>query len=109
MTGRRSARARHNGHVRPVAPSHLVALGFLGGLAAGVLLAGQQLHRHRRNLFSPRPYERLAALAALRGQPRTVETLRLLDDYVSWETRPLLRRQGKRLLRRMEQRLDATA
>lgn len=94
MTGRRSD-ARQ-----------LAAVGFLGGLAAGMLLATQQLHRNRRNLFSPRAYERLAALASLRGQP-TVETLRLLRDYISWEQRPLLRRRGRHLLRRLEEHLDA--
>lgn len=83
----------------------LAAVGFLGGLAAGVLLASQQLRRHRRNLFSPRPYERLVALAALRGQP-SIETLRLLHDYLGWESRPLLRRRGLQLLRQLERTLD---
>ena len=120
MTGRRFALARRNGRasdgraagkrgndgVTPADPRQLAAVGFLGGLAAGLLLATQQLHRHRRNLFSPRAYERLAALASLRGQP-TVETLRLLRDYISWEQRPLLRRRGRHLLRRLEQHLDA--
>ena len=83
----------------------LAAVGFLGGLAAGVLLASQQLHRHRRNLFSPRPYERLVALAALRGE-RSAETMRLLRDYLGWESRPLLRRRGLQLLRQLERTLD---
>ena len=83
----------------------LAAVGFLGGLAAGVLLASQQLRRHRRNLFSPRAYERLVALTALRGQP-SVETLRLLHDYLGWESRPLLRRRGLQLLRQLERTLD---
>jgi|GEM_PF-354494 len=88
-----------------LAPATLATAGFVGGLAAGVLLASQQLHRHRRNLFSPRPYERLAALAYLRGQP-SVETLRLLHDYLGWEPRPLLRRRGFRVLRELERTLD---
>lgn len=87
------------------APQALAVVGFLGGVAAGVLLASQQLHRHRRNLFSPSAYERLAALAYLRGQP-SVETLRLLHDYVGWEPRPLLRRRGFQLLRQLERTLD---
>ncbi|HEY0971550.1 MAG TPA: hypothetical protein VGE02_11340 [Gemmatimonadales bacterium] len=117
MSGRRSTtlarrRARgRNGGGRDGAgsitdPGQLMALGFLGGLTAGLVLATQQLHRNRRNLFSPRAYERLAALASLRVQP-TVETLRLLRDYISWEQRPLLRRRGRHLLRRLEQHLDA--
>ena len=91
-------------HARPVragGSQRLAAMGFLGGLAAGVIVASQQLHRHRRNLFSPRPYERLVALAALRAQP-SVETLRLLHDYVGWEPRPALRRRGSQLLRQLE-------
>lgn len=95
---------RHGGSAA-TAPATLAAVGFVGGLAAGVLLASQQLHRHRRNLFSPRPYERLAALAYLRGQP-SVETLRLLHDYLGWEPRPLLRRRGFRVLRELERTLD---
>ena len=90
---------------RPSRSPRLAAVGFLGGLAAGVLLASQQLHRHRRNLFSPRPYERLMALGYLRGQP-SVETLRLLHDYVGWESRPRLRLRGLQLLRRLERTLD---
>lgn len=97
-------RARH-GASAGLNPAALAAVGFVGGLAAGMLLASQQLYRHRRNLFSPRPYERLAALAYLRGQP-SVETLRLLHDYVGWEPRPLLRRRGFRLLRELERTLD---
>ena len=94
--------------VRRRGTQRLAAVGFLSGLAAGVLLVSQQLHRHRRDLFSPRPYERLVALLALRGQ-HSVETLRLLHDYVGWETRPLLRRRGLRLLRQLERTLDPDA
>lgn len=101
---RRRRGGRHEGSAG-LAPGALGLVGFLGGVAAGVLLASQQLHRHRRNLFSPSAYERLAALAYLRGQP-SVETLRLLHDYVGWEPRPLLRRRGFRLLRRLERTID---
>lgn len=83
----------------------LAVLGFVGGFAAGALLAGQQLHRHRRNLFSQRPYRRMAALSHLRSQP-SPENARLLRDYVRWEPRPMLRRRGIRILRRMEHQLD---
>lgn len=83
----------------------MAVFGFVGGVAAGVLLASQQLHRHRRNLFSPYAYQRLAALSYLGGQP-SVETLRLLHDYVGWEPRPLLRRRGLRLLRELERTID---
>lgn len=88
-----------------VRPERLAAAGFLAGLAAGLLLASQQLYRHRRNLFSPWRYQRLAALAYLRGQP-SLETLRLLHDYIGWESRPLLRRRALRILRQLERHLD---
>ncbi len=79
-------------------------LGFVGGFAAGALLASQQLHQHRRNLFSRQPFSRMAALSFLRGQP-SLETMRLLRDYVRWEPRPMLRRRGSRILQRMEHQL----
>ena len=91
---------------RRVRHPQLAAVGFLGGLAAGVILASQQLHRHRRGLFSPRPYERLLALAVVGAAPPAIETLRLLQDYVGWESRPLLRKRGLALLRRIEQAMD---
>jgi predicted component of type VI protein secretion system len=104
MSGTSVASVRRARQPRPMVGRRLAAMGFLGGLAAGLLLTSQQLHRHRRNLFSPRAYERLAALGSLRGQP-TIETLRLLRDYVRWEPRPLLRRRGARLLRQLERHL----
>ncbi len=78
---------------------------FFGAAAAGVvggwLFAQQRLVRHRRDLFSPRPLRRLAALGFLAGQ-NGVETIRLLRDYLAWETRPMLRRRATSIVRRME-------
>jgi hypothetical protein len=78
---------------------------FIGGAAAGVvggwMFAQQRLVRHRRDLFSPRPLRRLAALGFLAGQ-NGVETIRLLRDYLAWETRPMLRRRATNIVRRME-------
>ena len=78
---------------------------FLGGAAAGVVggwvFAQQRLVRHRRDLFSPRPLRRLAALGFLAGQ-NGVETIRLLRDYLAWETQPMLRRRATNIVRRME-------
>jgi hypothetical protein len=71
------------------------------GLAAGWFLAQQRLARHRRDLFSPRPLRRLAALGFLAGQ-QGVETIRLLRDYLAWERRPMLRRRADAIVRRME-------
>jgi hypothetical protein len=81
------------------------AVGFVGGIAAGLLLWGTQVQRSRRELFNRSPVRRFAALGYLAGQPGA-ETARLLADYVNWETRPALRRRGQLLLRRMEAYLD---
>jgi hypothetical protein len=91
--------------VTAAARSRLAGIGFLGGLAAGLVVWGVQVQRSRRDLFSRNPIRRLAALGYLGGQPG-VETARLLDDYVRWEARPALRKRGQQLLRRMEAYLD---
>ncbi len=46
----------------PLTPDALMALGFLGGVAIGVVVWSRQQHRHRRDLFSRHPLRRLAAL-----------------------------------------------
>jgi hypothetical protein len=79
----------------------LFAGGFTAGALGGWLLAQQRLTFHRRDLFSPRPLRRLAALGYLAGQDG-VDTVRLLRDYLRWERRPLLRRRAESILRRME-------
>lgn len=78
---------------------------FSGGLAAGAvggwLLAQRRLTLHRRDLFSPRPLRRLAALGFLAGQTG-VGTIRLLRDYLAWERQPVLRRRAQAILRALE-------
>lgn len=88
-----------NGHGK------LAAAGFFGGLAAGLIVWGTQVQRSRRELFHRSPVRRLAALGYLAGQPG-LETTRLLGEYVNWEPRPVLRRRGLALLRRMQAYLD---
>jgi hypothetical protein len=83
----------------------LAALGFLGGLAVGVLVWSRHQHRHRRDLFSRHSLERLAALGYLRGHP-SADTARLLRDYIRWEPRSVLRKRGRQVLRQMEASLD---
>ena len=85
--------------------TRLAAAGFLGGLFVGVVIWSREQHVHRRDLFSAKPYRRLAALAYLRGQ-RTPETARLLREYIRWEKRPALRRRAHLLLERVERHLD---
>jgi hypothetical protein len=80
-----------------------VTAGFLGGLIIGLLVWSTQMQRCRRDLFSRSPVRRLAALGYIGGRP-SVETARLLTEYVSWERRPALRRRAERLLRRMRER-----
>jgi hypothetical protein len=82
----------------------LFAGGAMVGAAAGWVLAQRRLTFHRRDLFSPRPMRRLAALGYLAGQGG-VETVRLLRDYVSWERQPVLRRRAETILRRLESNL----
>jgi hypothetical protein len=91
--------------VRPTEWARLAAFGFAGGFAAGLLLWGTQVERSRRELFSRSAIRRLAALGSLAGRPGA-ESARLLADYVNWETRPVLRRRGQVMLRRMEAHLD---
>ncbi len=83
----------------------LAALGFLGGLAVGVLFWSRHQHRHRRDLFSRHSLRRLAALGYIVGTP-SVDNVRLLRDYIQWEPRSVLRRRGRQVLRRMEASLD---
>jgi hypothetical protein len=79
----------------------LFVSGIVAGAAAGWLLAQRRLTYHRRDLFSPRPLRRLAALGFLAGQDG-VETVRLLRDYLAWERQPMLRRRAEAIVRRME-------
>jgi hypothetical protein len=78
-----------------------VAVGFLGGIAAGTLIWSRMQRQYRRNLFSPRIFRRVAALGYLRARP-TVVTAQLLREYVAWEPRPLLRDRGVKMLKRLE-------
>ncbi len=78
---------------------------FAGGAAAGLvggwLLAQYRFVRHRQDLFSAHPLRRLAALGFLAGRTG-VETVRLLQDYLAWETQPVLRRRAEVIVRRMQ-------
>jgi len=74
------------------------------GFALGVVLAQRRMGQYRRSLFSSRPLDRLAALGFLSGHPGA-ETIRLLREYLAWETHPLLRRRAAAITRRMEARL----
>jgi hypothetical protein len=78
-----------------------VALGFLGGIAAGSLVWTHLQRQYRRNLFSKSPIRRVAALGYLRARP-TVNTAQILREYVAWEPRAILRQRGAQMLKRIE-------
>lgn len=85
-------------------PRAVFALALGAGFAAGVVLAQRRLGQYRRSLFSSRPLDRLAALGYLSGHPGA-ESVRLLREYLTWETHPLLKRRAAAITRRMEARL----
>ena len=87
------------------APATLVALGFVGGFALGLALWSRQMRHFRRGLFSASPLRRFAALGYLTGHP-SLESTRVLSDYVAWERRPMLRRRGERALKQMQRTLE---
>ena len=78
-----------------------VAVGFLGGVAAGSLVWTRMQRQYRRDLFSKSPLRRVAALGYLRARP-TVNTAQLLREYIAWEPRSILRHRGARMLKRIE-------
>jgi hypothetical protein len=82
-------------------PAVMAAVGFLGGLVLGAALYAQQAHQHAGALFSRAPVRRYLALGYLRGQP-SVDTVRLLRDYLDWEKSPRLRRRAQEVLRDVE-------
>ena len=103
---RRTARRRERVIVAPAVPAGgLAALGFVGGIAVGMLAWSWPLEAFSRNLFSPSPVRRFAALGYLSGRP-SGDTARLLRDYIRWESHPLLRRRGEQVLRQVERYLD---
>jgi hypothetical protein len=77
--------------------------------ALGAILVRDQISRSRRDLFSPHPLRRLAALGYLGGLPASVDLVLLLRDFIAWEPRSLLRRRATQLVARMEEALDERA
>jgi hypothetical protein len=104
--GREPTRGERAVRVLQVAGVVILAVGVAAGLAA--LVVRDQMARHRRELFSPHPLRRLAALGYLGRREATVDAVRLLRDYIRWETRPILRRRAAQILERMSNQL-ATA
>jgi hypothetical protein len=83
----------------------VLALGAAGAVAA--FLLRDQISRHRRDLFSPQPLRRLAALGYMAGEHTSVDNITLLRDFIAWEPRPLLRSRALAIVRRMEEEARA--
>ena len=83
-------------------------LGAAAVTALGAWLARDQMDRHKRDLFSPHPLRRLAALGYLKSHPG-VDNVLLLRDYLAWEDRPLLRKRASSILEGMEEELVEAA
>jgi hypothetical protein len=84
----------------------VAVVGALAATVFGVFLARDQMVRHQRDLFSPHPLRRLAALGYLRSHPN-VDNVMLLRDFLAWEERPLLRKRAAGILDYMERDLSA--
>lgn len=79
----------------------------MGALTA--LLLRHQVVRHRREIFSPNPFRRMAALRHMNGEPATVDAITLLRDFTAGEPRRLLRSQATAVLARMQAELRSKA
>lgn len=89
---------------RAVKVAGAALLGAATVVALGRWFAKGQMDRHKRDLFSPHPLRRLAALGWLKNHP-DVDNVLLLRDYVAWEERPLLRKRAASILDSMEDEL----
>jgi hypothetical protein len=86
---------------RRVRTAGLTVLAAAGAGALAALIIRGQIHRHQRNLFSPRAFKRLAALGHIGKEPASVDLIRLLRDFIAWEPRRMLRERARAILDRM--------
>lgn len=100
----RDDRESDDGGWRVLKIAGAAVLGAAALAAVGAWLARDQMDRHKRDLFSPHPLRRLAALGYLKSHP-DVDNVMLLRDYVAWEERPLLRKRAASILESMEEEL----
>ena len=77
----------------------VLAAAAAGALAAMIIRG--QISRHRRDLFSPRAFRRLAALGHISRESASVDLIRLLQDFISWEPRKMLRERAQAIIDRM--------
>lgn len=83
------------------ARARYLAVGFVGGIAAGTMVWNRLQHNCRRELFNRSALRRIAALGYLRARP-SVSTAQILKEYIAWEPRPILRQRGARILKNLE-------
>ena len=69
--------------------------------AVAAIVVRDQFHRYRRDLFSPRPYRRLVALRHIGRESASIDTIRLLRDFIRWEPRRGLRSRAQAIVDRM--------
>lgn len=77
----------------------VLAAAVAGALAA--LIIRGQISRHQRDLFSPRAFKRLAALGHIGKEPPSIYLIRLLQDFIIWEPRKMLRERAQAIVDRM--------
>ena len=77
----------------------VLAAAAVGAIAAVIIK--DQIIRHKRDLFSPRTLGRLAALGHISRERASVDLIRLLLDFISWEPRRMLRDRAQVILDRM--------
>ncbi|HSJ14119.1 MAG TPA: hypothetical protein VK939_06880 [Longimicrobiales bacterium] len=83
----------------------VVLLTLAAVAAVGALVVRDQIDRHQRDLFSPQPLKRFAALGYIAGLAASVEMIRVLRDFIAWEPRSMLRRRARQIVDRMERQL----
>lgn len=71
--------------------------------AVATLIVRDQISRHRRDLFSPSAFRRLAALGYMSRADASVDDITLLRDFIAWEPRRLLRKRARAIVERMEE------
>jgi hypothetical protein len=90
----------------------IVGITVLAAAAAGLFAmwyVQRQIRIHRRDLFSPRPFRRLAALGHIGREPASVDAIRLLRDFIAWEPRGHLRARAQAIMDRMTNEVGALA
>ena len=83
----------------------VLAAAAAGAIAA--LIIRDQITRHKRDLFSPRALRRLAALGHVAKEPASIDTIRLLRDFMTWEPRRMLRERAASIEDQMEEEAAA--